>query len=266
MSSDLKLWLRRATAKEEFVVPPGFFDEQERQIQFILSLDALKNDDEFAVPENYFASQEESILNEVREGNEAFFSTQQHQILAQIKLDEAVGNKEEFTVPHDYFERAESAILARTTGSKKGARVIPMYATGHARMWYAIAAAACIAFVLVMVWPQTNEAAQPSFAELLQNTEVTEDDMDWFASDEDYYDLFMSEIELLTDTTIVDTNSVFQKALPDAEKPEINKENKKTAPVKPTDKKKPLTWDDITDEELLEYLLEEGDEDLLDEL
>ena len=132
-------------------------------------------------------------------------------------------------------------------------------------MWMGIAAAACIAFLIVMIWPQNQPPVnQPSFAELLEKTELDENDLEYFATEEDYEQLLLSEIDLLTDTLIADSVRVIS---PPASNPlPSEKDKKEKKDIKPKDKKKTPSFDDLTEEEILEFLLEEGGDDILDDL
>lgn len=252
----------------EFTVPDQFFAQQTESIL----LRAHLNQNEFETPENYFEEAQHRLLAAVDMGGQEedeFFRSQQDEILDKIKLDEFGFSKASgFDVPEHYFQEAATEIISGVSTSSGETRVIPFYKTGHARMWMAIAAAACIAFLAVMIWPQNPvQNTQSGFAELLERTELDEADLEYFAGDEEYDELLMEEIDLLIDTTITDTlelKTPIQPATEDPKKSEKEKKDKKE--IKPNDKKKTPSFDDLTEDEILEFLLEEGGDDLLDDL
>ncbi len=227
---------------------------------------------EFIVPDNYFEENEKSLMRQIQMekafDSDDFFEEQQNQIIQLTNLDGFVGQENEFDIPTNYFADSEKSILKQVRIKEKDSKIIALYATTNARMWYAIAAAACVASIIVLVWQAASPLrAESSFASLLYQSEITEEDMEYFASDEDYDELILSEINWLMDTTINDTSSVFQEVVPEQVPLDTKKENKKNKPlIKPKDNKKTPTWEEISEEELLEYLLEESDENLLDEL
>ncbi|MFM9985411.1 MAG: hypothetical protein ACKVOK_09290 [Flavobacteriales bacterium] len=268
----LKARMNSSGQREEFVVPEHFFEQQFEEIVAQTRLSDFTKVDEFETPSGYFVDAEMRILAGLEAENpeeQTFFNDQQKDILARIKLEElGLNDNAEFGVPSGYFESSSNEIVAAIAEVQNTPRVIPFHRTGHARMWMGIAAAACIAFLVVMIWPQNTPVQnQPSFAELLEKTELDESDLEYFATDEEYDQLLLSEIELLTDTLIADSVKVVDplKPLPAADATQ-EKEKKDKKDIKPKDKKKTPSFDDLTEDEILEFLLEEGGDDILDDL
>lgn len=253
----------------EFAVPDRFFEDQANQILAQCKLADLKNSTQFDIPDHYFSDAENRILAAVDSDNAdqgTFFSDQQEEILMRIRLENlGIPAQGEFAVPTGYFESAANALLNQASVEQAETRIIPFYKTGHARMWMSIAAAASIAFLAVMIWPQDiTTSHQPSFSELLEKTELDENDLEYFATEEEYDELLLSEIELLTDTLITDTLQTNPVNAKQPANPQKDKKDKKD--IKPKEKKKTPSFDDLTEEEILEFLLEEGGDDLLDDL
>ncbi len=234
-------------------------------------LDASDVHREFAVPKDYFEHTEGFILSmltsdEAEEDTE-FFATQQEQILSLARLESALPKKDEFKVPKDYFSQLENEVLAKTADAET--KVVAIGTGSKKVIWYVAAAAACMAFAVLLLWPTASPlGSEKSFAELLEETELSEEDVDEIVSDEVYYEIVMDNIYLLADTAVVDTNAVLKKALPDAQVPANSYEkNKKNGPaIKPKGPAKTLNWDSITEEEMMEFLDDEADDDLLEEL
>jgi hypothetical protein len=234
-------------------------------------LDASQVHQEFAVPKDYFEHNEGFILSLLTKEEGAvendFFAIQQEQILSVLNLENALSKQEEFKVPADYFSQLEYEVLAKTVDTET--KVVAIGTGSKRAMWYAVAAAACVAFAVLFFWPKTNAVqTEKSFAELLEQTELSEDEVDEIVTDEVYYEMVMDNIYLLADTAITDSNTTIKKALPDAAAPtNILDKNKKNAPsIKPKAPAKTLNWDSITEEEMMEFLENEADDDLLDEL
>ena len=258
------------SAKEEdFLVPANFFEEQEKE----MSLKALHGVEDFKVPDGYFEESTELIIAAESIDDRpmsTFFDEQHEQIMRQLKI-ESLREENEFNVPEGYFEQQEEALVKKVIPHAP-AKVINMRSRS---LWF-VAAAACAVFAVFYFLPDKNQE-QESFAELIQKTDLEIDDLEYFASEEDYYELYIEiEESLDADTIINDTLTVkeFQEneILPSTNEP-VKLDPRTGLPIKKNKNGvKPLgdedipTWDDITDQELLDYLLEEGDDDLLKDL
>lgn len=263
--------LRAARNQDDLLVPENYFADAESSM---LMLSKKSPEEEFDVPEGYFAFSEEKIIADLdpSASDEAFFSKQQEQILKRMKL-ETIG-RNDLDVPAGYFEKGREAILQKTTPA---VRVISMRSRFF---WYAGAAAAIIAGVVFFILPDKNQAVNTSFAELAGKTELDIEDVEYFASEDELYDLFYvyEEIEV-ADTLVQDSTAqkmTGPETLDDLPAPaggavQLDPRTglpmkKSNGNVKPTDAADVPSWNDISNEELLEYLLEEGDEDLINDL
>lgn len=267
-SDDMKRLLETARG-QDFLVPEGFFQDQESEIV----LRMLGEGEEFFVPEGYFEASQDQIISSASMDDRPmahFFNEQQEQIIRQVKI-EMLRDGNDLKVPERYFEKKEAEIISKAIPHAKG-KVINMRSRS---LWF-VAAAACAVFAVFYFLPDKNQE-QESFAELIQKTELEIDDLEYFASEEDYYELYIEiEESLDADTVINDTLTVkeFQEneILPSTNEP-VKLDPRTGLPIKKNKNGvKPLgdedipTWDDITDQELLDYLLEEGDDDLLKDL
>jgi len=167
----------------------------------------------------------------------SFFEGQQANILA----------KTELATPEGYFEKSAANILNQTIGNsssnsnKKGReRWLP---------WISIAAAAGVVGAILVLFPKEQ---QVTFAELFHQSNLTDDEIIETVEEEDIMEVFPEEIASMNDTIIdqipTDSTAVGLDSLKN--------------PIKPIHKKALPKWDEISTEEIIEYLMENGDEDL----
>lgn len=264
----LKL-LGRGSQDFEFEVPENYFVEAEK---VLLLKTASIGEDDLRIPDGYFDQSTQQILSAVSSGEEAdtnFFDLQQERILAQARIAPLKAT-EDLSVPKDFFEDQQKAIFQRLGAEKQKGRVIKFMP----RVLSYAAAAAVVGIAFFVLWPKEIHQ-QESFASLMTQAEIDEDDLEYFATEDDYYELYFSETEVLApDTLVNDSLSVTtpgemqaNDADPVALDPRTGLPMKKDKPgVKPTYGKEVLSWDDISDEELLKYLMEEGDEELINDI
>jgi hypothetical protein len=148
--------------------------------------------------------------------------------------------QETWQTPEGFFEARQAAILsaAKQPKSTAGTRVI--------RMWISIAAAAMLAGVVVLVWPEKSKI--PSFAEQLNETPLEYEDLEVIDFDPDVYEEFVEEDTLVADTT------------------QLKKVPQNVNDFKPSKGQSVITWDDIDAEDIDEYLKEEESLNIIDEL
>ncbi|MDZ4824443.1 MAG: hypothetical protein SH856_13370 [Flavobacteriales bacterium] len=241
--------------EENFLVPDGYFNWMEQQITGQVKLEVARNSGVELADDGYFDSLESKIMG-------------------RIHLQEMAGSDaNEFQVPSNYFEASEKKIIRASAG----ARII---SPGWKAVLYpAMAAAAVVAGI--MLFQPVNGIQTDSFAALLEKTELTEADLEYFASEEDYYQLWMDEVDDLLNDTIIEPmpnelqqqdslatipNEPALKNIP-AEKGNAKKPIDPTTP-RPTERQKQekaISFDDLTEEEIWQYLLEDGG-DLFEEL
>lgn len=259
LPANLAVILAECRNKQEFVVPEGYFD----QLSAELRLGILRNqrDSEFSAPDDYFEDTANKIIASVthHQEDEMFFDSQRDQIMSEIRLRELVANNHEFDVPEGYFESAAE----KTKQHLFGAKVFVL------RKWMGYAAAASVILAAVFFFlPDKQNLQHESFAELINKNPVDAEDIEYFSDEEDAFDLYISLME--EDTIIVDS----LKTVPDDQFSHQNdslipaqKLDPKTGlPLKSGQKSNAVSWDELSDEELMEYLFEEGDEEILNDM
>jgi hypothetical protein len=263
--------LNAARNQQDLSVPESYFTEAESSL---ILLTKKSSGEEFDVPEGYFEFGEERIMQvaAASPSDDEFFDKQQDQILKRIRLEAA--DRNDLSVPEGYFEAGGDKILQRINPA---AKVISMRSRFF---WYAGAAAAMIAGVVFFILPGNKSTAEVSFAELAAKTELDLEDLEYFASEDELYDLYYMYEEMQTSDTLVQDSTgqnlkgleAFETA-PGVTSGEVQLDPRTGLPlkktkgnVKPSDAAHVPSWEDISNEELLEYLLEEGDEDLMNDL
>lgn len=158
----------------------------------------------------------------------------------------AITQAKEVLVPDEYFEKSAAAILSQTVGAQKTTTE-----KGKVRWinWVSVSvAAAAVIGAVILFYPKEEKA---SFADLFQKTELTDEEIIEEVSTEEMLEVFPEEIAADMDTLInglpADT-LVFPDTI--------------QRPIKPLDKKALPKWDDISTEEIIEFLMENGDDDL----
>ena len=162
--------------------------------------------------------------------------------------------------PDGYFEQSAARIKSKIKRVHKPGRVLRLV------LGPAVAAAAVVAAVIW--WKPENQ--NQDFEAMLASADLSEAHLEYFAEEEDYYTLWLmeDELEVAADTVVTDTLTtdgtqdlqVVQHtdslAITDTltTKPHLNKEKKKT-----------ISFDDLSDEDIMNYFLEEGSDGLFDE-
>lgn len=271
-SSDWSEILHAAKQKQDLTVPENYFQEMEAGLLFHVNKSVQEDLD---VPEEYFAFSEEIIIQKVADSNneEVFFQKQQEAIFSRIRLEE-LRNDSDLVVPDGYFEKSKNEVLVSIEPSGK---IISMRSRV---LWYSGIAAALLTAGVFFFMPGRKQSETAAFAELIGKTEIEIDDVEYFASEDEIYDLYFAYEELAYadtldhDTTVVnsaedqlndDELNVIPAGVP--LDPKTGLPLKKTpGGVKPSGKSDVPSWDEITNEDLLDYLLEEGGDDILNEL
>ena len=209
-------------------------------------LSELETVEEFLVPEKYFDETKDVLKS-----------------IGSIKYTD-----ESLRVPDAFFENQKESILGKlskvekkNTDRKESRKVIRL----NYLPWLSAGIAASLVLATVFFFsPGKKNAEQSSFASLLEETELLPEDLEYFAEEEDYYNLYLYLAE--SDTIIKDSLIIYEKnavitkdsliVTPlDPKKKEPTQQNTKTtAPKK-------ISIDELTDDEILEYLLEEGDDE-----
>jgi len=203
---------------------------------------------EFHVPENYFVELSKSIeeRTQVSEATDDFFLEQQEEIILRVSHS-LVGRKDEFIVPNDYFENAEQQAIQST---KLKGRVISLK-----RIAVGLAAASCIAAAILYFIPASTNSESNTFKTMLAENPIEETEFLDLLSNEELNQLYLSEIdqndfelnELAENLSIVEVE---------------NSKEKNDGVIKPTDNITTLIPDDITEDDILQYLIEEDSDEI----
>jgi hypothetical protein len=162
----------------------------------------------FKIPDDYFEQSAGEIFSKIEFGNEVF------------------------------FEKQKQLILAETSQKKEG-RSIVMWAS----VWSAVAAAVVAGWIF---WPAPAKqlVKTKTFAELLHETELNEEEILMQASDEELALYFSNEIDSLHEDLIKEPTVQIEpvkKLLPKEKKEDIDQ-----------------LLNNLSDEEIMEYLIENG--------
>ncbi len=175
-----------------------------------------------------------------------------------IKAKSVSVNLGEFKTPDDYFVTQEKSIRAAIGNKKKGGNVKPLY---RRLLPYAVAAS-IIGAGIILVFTNKGANSDQTFASAIEGTELDIDDMEYFASSDDYYDLYIDELNDVSDDQELSVDSVSDESDDTA----FIQINNRIDSIKPLDDKTTLTWDELSEEDLLQYLFENGDNELLNDL
>jgi hypothetical protein len=147
---------------------------------------------------------------------------------------------ESLEVPAGFFQEQSGRLnkqLQLPTGKAKGKTV---------RLWVALAAAAVTVGILFIVVPGKEETLR--FSEQLEQTPIEFEDLEELDFDEEVYEEF-----IIVDTLKSDTSSIVRAPSP-------------VQDFKPSKGQSVISWDDISAEDIEEYLKEEETIEIIDEL
>ena len=118
--------LKQVNENNPFTVPPGYFDELEKNIISAVNLEKLKGDKGFTVPENYFDELSNNIQSRINidalvnnddDGHavpENYFDALTNNIQSRINIDAFVNNDADgHAIPENYFDELSSNIQSR---------------------------------------------------------------------------------------------------------------------------------------------------------
>lgn len=203
---------------------------------------------ELTVPENYFEELSEKMMANVanEEADEDFFLQQQTNILFKAQTI-ALKERNEWNVPVDYFEKNEETILQNTIKERE-AKVFTLR-----RTLIGVAAAACAVGAVLFLLP--NKQVQPntiSFDQLLSEVSLDENDFLITLSDDEMNNLFVKQIEL---ANVDSLTTIMMDEVVAEEMVDYNENN--SGAIKPVTNDNTLTMESLTEEELMQYLLDE---------
>ncbi|MEN9640231.1 MAG: hypothetical protein RLZZ262_2100 [Bacteroidota bacterium] len=209
--------------------------------------------DNLCTPDGYFESMESSILQRIRlkdDPSVMFFSEQENQLLALAKITSIdQGSQDSFQVPKNYFESSAKEILQSIQEpEKKKGRVYRL----KPYIWSSIAAS--VAVLLTIYWLQKPSTPNANFSQLLAEVDLDENDLEWIGDADDLAEYYLNlEDAALQDSVIPD--SLNQVVTPNDSIPALPKQQNTTKVIPP----KKLDWDQLTDEDIMDYLMESGD-------
>ena len=229
-------------------------------------LDAIPRGDEFAVPSDYFENAELQILSKIEaESNdqEDFFEEQGALILSRTKLESIKPQQKKSD--DQFFDQQAAAILSKIKSLEKS-QGAPKNNVRR-MLFVGLSAAACVG-VGLLIW-QKGGTNEDEFASLWEETPLSDEELISFAEEDELYEMYLSETEqMFADTIGTDSLSIDK-----VEKPVVTdsltkanvpqKLDPKTGlPIKPntTLKALPSKFDDLTTDEMIEFLMEEGGE------
>ena len=208
--------------------------EDPEQVEY--SIPPPSDTPEFTVPTGYFNDVEDQLRAEVR---------------FEKKMD--------LEVPGGYFEdlhlritrriQDEAALPSKSTVRHRSAQWIP----------WALAAAAAVVAGLILL--PSRPSPPDSFSQLLEKTHFTSEEMASLAETDEIIDRFGDEILAMDDDTVVTTSPPVAPAIDSTPAPATPPGNVKQPATPPA-----VTFDDLSNEEILNYLIEEGSDDLFDDL
>jgi len=187
----------------------------------------LYNINDFEVPNGYFENSKKSILTSIG----------------------ATKSLNEFDVPSGYFEKSKANIFEQT----KGAKVVSIFPWKKLVLFAGSAAA-----IAVLTWQfvgQEKDVVQPSFADLLEQTDLNEETVLEDATLDELLHFYSSEINVMVEDTM--HKSVDPKTL-ETQPTQMQKSRNQEKRVKPNTKKEHPTINDLSEEEILKYLLDEA--------
>jgi hypothetical protein len=182
---------------------------------------------DFNVPEGYFENSKKSILTSIG----------------------ATESSNEFDVPSGYFEKSSANILEKT----KSAKVVSIFPWRKLVLFAGSAAA--IAVLALQFIGQEKEVVQPSFADLLEQVDLNEETVFEDATLDELLQFYSSEINAIVEDTT--QKSVDSKTL-DYQPTQMQKNTHQEKKVKPNTKNEHPTINELSEEEILKYLIEEG--------
>jgi hypothetical protein len=222
---------RSGQAQQEWSVPDAYFNDLKARI-----LDHQSNHS--ARPSDPLEQQRKTLLALAH-------------ITAIVQINPSV-----FTVPEEYFECSKTKLLKKfSSKDKPKGRVMRMRP-----IWWSTIAASIAVLIAYFAMNKTSDKL-PAFNQLLAEVNLTEDDLEWIADEQELADLYLEEMDL----------SAIDSILPDS----TNKQptSLDTLPAAPNGKTpissglpKKLDWESISDDEIWEYLMESDDADELIDL
>jgi hypothetical protein len=193
----------------------------------------LEHSDEIDFGDHLKSAAEDSRSNDLLQVPSGYFESQQ------ALLESALHAPTE--VPAGYFESQAAVLEERMNATQlidgKGRMV---------RMWMALAAAVVIGVMYIVYWP--SDKNERTFADQLEEANLDYDDLHEIEFDETVYEEFIVDDTIVTDTIAIQKTPI-----------EVHD-------FKPSKGQRVITWDDIDDEDIREYLKDEEQLNIIDDL
>jgi hypothetical protein len=222
------------------------------------SLRAHLIEPEFALPDDYFATLTAQIIAKISPLSEEAPPTldqQNKQLLALAHITSIDnGHLKQWKVPEGYFEKMHGQIEQhldfQAHAPTKIIRMKPLW-------WTTLAASIAILIAFFVLYPDRN---QLSFENLLAEYELKDEDIEWLTESDELALIYLDESGLQDfDTLIRDSLNLKPQKL-DSQSVAGSVHQPLTTKVP-----KKVSWDDITEDEIWEYLMDTGNaEELLD--
>lgn len=263
---------QKYNGKTEFTVPVNYFEDQLKTIPAIIHLESLKitsSIDDIRIPDNEMADLTARILTTSDSTNQQvdddFFEFQKRSILAKIELSDSLRDN---NMNESFFEQQRIQIMRAVESDRK----IISIRKWRKNLIICTSAAAVLLIAFLFFNPgksSTGETA--SFATALENTPLDDEDLKYILEG-DEYESFLIETGMTDDEhKAIDSLIVSATVSPHQNEigiqPETTESVNTKKEIKPDEAKTTPGWDDLSEEEILEYLYHDADDtELLDEL
>lgn len=188
----------------------------------------------------------------MKASEEEFFKNQEEEIMRAIRL-EALRVDNDLLVPPGYFAEMEEKVIANTRASR--GRLITF------KRFIGLAAGAAAAVVAGVFFYLQNAAPDKSaFLAMLEQETVTVEDLPYFATELEYEEILLHAVATLPEGEhwLITADSL--AVTPAVSAAEENEPTDTPAPdIKPVDLEDAPTWEELSEEEIMDYLLEEGE-------
>jgi glycerol kinase len=167
----------------------------------------------------------------------------------------------QFAVPENYFENFGERVIKQIE-EEKLKRAAPINSRMIYLRWTAIGAAAMACGLIFFVWKPARHHQHLRFAEEINRTELTEDDLPYFTDKDEVFEYYLEDAEWLFSDTIKPDSSAAKRIVSTIknDKPKVALDPKTGLPLDPSSKKKEIKWSDLSTDEMIQYLMEESDD------
>jgi hypothetical protein len=188
----------------------------------------------------------------MKASEEEFFKNQEEEIMRAIHL-EALRVNDDLQVPPGYFAEMEEKVIGSTRAPR--GRVI----TFRRFIWLAAGAAAAVV-AGVFFYLQNAAPDESAFLAMLEQEPVTVEDLPYFATELEYEEMLLHAVATLPEGELWLITADSLAVTPAVSAAEPNEPTETPTPdIKPADQEDAPTWEELSEEEIMEYLLDEGE-------